>query len=150
MNVSNSKIELVWRTRQGGGGKTYRKYLDFVIDGQSLRDILQPGDLIGCLGWLSSQAEEQLIRQLMLRQPSQLENQSYELYICPECGDLECGAITVQIEKTANNFIWKDFQYYNGYNDPDFLQDIGPFQFNKTEYWQMLNERLSQIIHSPG
>lgn len=145
-----SKLELTWRTRQGGGGKSHREYLDFVIDGQSLYDLLQPGDFIGCLGWLQTQVEQQIVGELLLKRPTELKTGRNMLYICPECGDIECGAITVRIEKTSECFVWKDFGYENGggesEHNPQSYKTIGPFQFRKAEYWQTLTSRPSRKV----
>ncbi|CAG1013362.1 hypothetical protein ANRL4_04913 [Anaerolineae bacterium] len=142
-----SKLELIWRTRAGGGGKTQREYLDFVIDGQSLGDLLNSGDYIGCLGWLPVDVEQQSIDELLLKRRSELTSGRYRLYICPECGDLDCGAITVQIEKTADQFMWKDFGFENNRDEPILdrqqYRHVGPFQFNKIEYWQVLSNKPS-------
>ena len=40
------------------------------------------------------------------------------LYICPECGDIGCGAYSVRIEKTDAGYTWGDFAYENGYEEP--------------------------------
>jgi hypothetical protein len=145
-----SKLELIWRTRQGGSGRTRREYLDFVIDGQSLYDLLRPGDFIGCLGWLQTHTEQQLVEELLLKRPPELETGRNMLYICPECGDIECGAITVRIEKTGECFVWKDFRYENGDGEiehtPQHYVTDGPFRFNKAEYWQTLTNRPSSKV----
>jgi hypothetical protein len=124
-------------------------YLDFVVDGKSLRDMLEPGDLVGCLGWLRPEAEEGFIGSLLLKQPSDLGSGRVMLYICPECGDISCGAITARVEKTGEHFVWRDFGYENDYDEslPDLAEykRIGPFRFNKTEYWQVLNRRLITV-----
>ena len=31
------------------------------------------------------------------------------IYVCPICGDLECGAITARIEREADEIVWRDF-----------------------------------------
>jgi hypothetical protein len=31
------------------------------------------------------------------------------LYVCPECGDIQCGAMTVEITKTGNTYTWQNF-----------------------------------------
>jgi hypothetical protein len=67
------------------------------------------------------------------------------LSVCAECGDLGCGAITALVERTPDGFVWRDFAFENNYDgtmtDMDSYRAIGPFMFNKTEYWQVLNER---------
>lgn len=142
--AQDSKLELVWRVRPGGGGKTERRYLDFVVDGRSLRDLLDTGDFIGCLGWLSPRADEEFVQILLRKKPSPLATGRAMLYVCPECGDIGCGALTVKVEKTPDHFVWSEFGFENGYiRSPEESKyvKIGPFCFNKTEYWQALQSR---------
>ena len=140
-----SKLELVWRTRKGGGGGSQRDYLDFVIDGNSLIDLLKPGDNVGCLGWLSPEIEQKIVDELSTKRLSELGNNRYPIYICPECGDLGCGAITVEIEKRGTSFIWKNFGYENDYekkiNKLEFYKNIGPFEIEESEYLNVLQNR---------
>jgi hypothetical protein len=72
-----SRLALVWSTRKGGGGKTQRDYLDFVVDGISLSDLLKPEDNIGCLGWLPPASEQIILEQLTTKRLSDLENNRY-------------------------------------------------------------------------
>ena len=142
MTESFATLELAWKTRKGGGGKTQRDYLDFLVNGQSLRDLLKPGDNIGCLGWLPSNVEQNILEQLTTKRLSDLGNDRYPIYICAECGDIGCGAITVQIEKTEHGYIWKNFGYENNYDESmsDFesYQNIGALHFKETEYLEAL------------
>jgi hypothetical protein len=140
MNMTNSfsTFELVLRTRRGGSGRTQRDYLDFVVDGQSLHDLLKLGDNIGCLGWLPQDSEQVILQQLMAERLSVLENDRYPIYVCAECGDIGCGAVTVQIEKAQNGFVWKNFGYENDYDksmrDLETYKNIGPFHFKQEDY----------------
>lgn len=142
-----SKLELVWRTRSGGSGKTWREYLDFVVDGQSLQDLIDPGDLIGCLGWLPEKEDANFVDRLLLKKPSILGNDRHLIYICPECGDVDCGAISVQIYKSCHEFIWSNFGFEKDtdsrINDLKSYVHVGPFHFDKHEYW-------NTITHRPG
>lgn len=141
-----STLELCRRDRRPGGIQTERTYLDFIVDGRSLQELLQPGDLIGCLGWGSADAERRSVQQLLLRAPSEIPSGRVALYVCPECGDLACGAITVRIEEGPDGFVWREFGFERGYDEA--LQEntsylsVGPFLFNKTDYWQCLQQRL--------
>lgn len=145
MTENFSSLELVWRVRSGGAGRTQRDYLDFVVDRRSLYDLLKPGDNIGCLGWLPPDAEKIIMERLLAERLSELGNDRYSIYICAECGDIGCGAITVQIEKTQAGFIWKSFGYENDYDkslpDVESYRDIGPFHFRKAEYLHALTAR---------
>jgi hypothetical protein len=140
-----SKLELIWRTRKGGGGGTQRIYLDFVVNGQSLHDLLTTDDHIGCLGWLPQDIEQVVFEQLTTGRLSDLGNDRYAIYVCAECGDIGCGAITVQIEKTKDGFVWKNFGYENDYDesmqDLENYKKIGEFHFKEAEYQHALTSR---------
>ena len=149
-----SKLELTWRIRNGGSGRTRRDYLDFVVNGQSLHDLLKTGDNIGCLGWFPSSIEENILEQLRTNLLSDLGNDRYPIYVCAECGDIGCGAITVQIEKTEQGYIWKNFGYENDYDESmsDFesYKEIGAFHFRESAYLEALQssqnpERRSRL-----
>jgi hypothetical protein len=141
MTDSTFTLELVWRARAGGGGKTQRDYLDFVINGQSLSELLQVGDFIGSLGWGSPTFDEQILGELLLKQLSDLRENRCRLYICPECGDIGCGAITVQVYKSADHFTWANFSFDDNFTVYKVYEGIGPFHFGRQQYWQTLTSR---------
>ena len=134
-------------------GKLEVDWLDFVIDGQSLGNIFSAigqgstaGDLIGCLGWAANRPyEDDLIRRLLLKEASELETGRFLLYVCPECGDVGCGAVTATIDETPEAIVWKDFGHEVNYafeDEPYFrlegYEHIGPFRFNKGQYRETL------------
>lgn len=144
------QLELIWRIRSGGGGRTEQRYLDFVIDGQSLGTLLHCGDMIGCLGWGRLVYEAEMADVLLLKKPSPLETGRVMLYVCPECGDIGCGAITALVEQTEDYFVWRDFGYENDY-DPELpglteYIEVGPFRFGKAEYQQVLRRRQQDVF----
>ena len=157
MTEQISQLKLVWRTRLGSGGRTQgqygsrteQKYLDFTIDGQSLGELLQVGDMIGCLGWGKPEYEGEAAQVLLLNAPSSLETGRAMLYICPECGDIGCGAITVQVEMTEEYFVWRGFGYENDYDlsmlELSQYQEFGPYFFNKAVYRDTLSRRSSEF-----
>lgn len=65
------------------------------------------------------------------------------IYVCPECGDIGCGAITLTITKHENYFIWQDFCYENDYDqeltDFDSFAKTGPFYFKETSYRALID-----------
>ena len=139
----HSTLQLIPRAQPAGGPSTPREFLDFVIDGRSLLDLLGGLDLVGCLGWGDAAVESTAAKRLLLRIPSELASGRIPLYICAECGDLDCGAVTAHIERTADAFVWSDFGMESGADSgitryPKW-QDLGPFAFHKAEYWQVLN-----------
>jgi hypothetical protein len=140
-----STLELTWCRREGGRGKTQRDYLDFVVDGQSLSDLLHANGWVGCLGWLKSEVEQNVVERLLVKHPSELGNNRYSLYICPECGKIGCGAFTAAIRETVDGYYWEHFGFENDYSDAmsrfKEFEDVGPFRFKKDEYIQVLVDR---------
>jgi hypothetical protein len=138
-------LELKPAKREGGGGKTGRTYHDFFINGRSIREMIDVGDTIGIFGEGARLKEwnKRIASQFLLKSKSELESGRVPLYICPECGDLLEGTITVAIVEDKESFIWSDFGYECYYGEKILEKyKIGPFRFNKIEY----NNLLSQFI----
>ena len=138
------KLKLEYKHRKGetfnnGLTKADRKYIDFIVSGQSLGQLfrLSEFDLIGVFGWTENvEYENKQIDEFLGRQKPELETGRTSFYVCSECGDIGCGAITAKIEVTEKSVIWKDFGYENNYSKPDLIdyKEIGPFIFDKNEY----------------
>jgi hypothetical protein len=150
MSERISVLTLAWRVRQGeswpgGGGYTHREWLDFVIDGASLQGTLNETSNIGFIWWPGSDYQQQMIRQLLLEQPSELETGRRLLYVCPECGDVGCGAITVVVEEEDDCFVWSQFAVERDWEiedlpmlDPTGYEHFGPYRFDKRQYREAL------------
>lgn len=148
--MSGSEIERVnilslkARIRPGGGGATRRDYLDFVIDGEYLSATVG-GDLISALGWLPPAATNEAVRRLVLQEPADFPNNRRGLYVCPECADLGCGAISLVIEEIEGRINWRDFGFQNNYEDKISLDEyakIGPFVFDREQYNEVIRTAL--------
>jgi hypothetical protein len=126
--------------REGGGGKTARTYLDFYVPGRRLLDLLDwpDADFIAPLGWGPVEAQISAIGELLRRQKPSLSSGRCQLYICPECADIACGAVTARVEREADFVVWRDFAFENGYEDPR-LYDLTPLHFDATAYEQTLS-----------
>ena len=132
MNVLN----LEPRLRESGNGATSREYLDFVIDGEPLSKRIG-GDLASCIGWFTPEENAKALGRLLLEEPADFPNDRRSLYVCPECGDLGCGAVSVVIEAAGDQIIWRDFGFQNNYEDKVDSRGfggVGPLVFNKAEY----------------
>jgi hypothetical protein len=145
-----SLLSLVWRAREGtpsdqpGARHTPRAYLDFVIDGESLFDALRVGDRVGFLAdWPNLPSIGELLPEGRSELPPELEGAGRRLlYVCPECGDVYCGATTAIIVGDNDRIVWKDFADLNwdwsGDSVPVFDDEqfghIGPFYFDRTQY----------------
>lgn len=130
-------------TFKNGSTKADRKYIDFIVSGQSLEQLfgLSDLDIIGAFGWTENKEDEnKKIKEFLGIEKPELETGRTCFYVCPECGDIGCGAITAKIEVTDNNVIWKDFGYENNYSEPDLAdyKEVGPFFFDKKQYFKTL------------
>src|SRR5215469_8669872 len=99
-----------------------RNYIDFIITGYSLKDILgySSSDIITMLGWTNYIVDEMSTIEEFLKQiPPKLETGRTIIYGCPECGDFECGAITAEIIEINDKIIWRNFAYENGVESYD-------------------------------
>lgn len=138
-----SALRLEWKRRAGGGGRTQRDYLDFVVDDQSLSSVV--GDQISCLGWLAPDENAKAARRLLLEEPADLPDNRRALYLCPECGDIDCGAVTLVVERDGGKIIWRDFGYENNYEGvvhPEGFEEVGPFAFDRGEYERVIKQAV--------
>jgi hypothetical protein len=142
--MKTNSLQLSPKRRPGGIGVTERDYLDFVIDGLSMSEHLG-GDRVSCLGWFVAPENARAVRRLLLDEPADFPNDRRSLYVCPECGDLGCGAVSVVIESVENQIVWRDFGYENNYENivrSDSYRNLGPFVFDAAEYERVIRGAL--------
>ena len=118
-----------------------QEYWDFVINEKPLFDYFRPlcKDLISPFGWgANKDSEHQILKEFCLEILPILENGRSMFYVCPECGDIGCGAITGRISENEKGQIeWGDFRYENDYEEIVEVYDNLFFCFEKAEYLQM-------------
>ncbi len=148
-------LSLVKRIRPGTVGpmkgvpfKTERPFLDFIIDGVSLYEAAaKDRDLVSAIWTEPPVPEERIkaIRRLLATEPGDASDGRASLYVCPECGDLGCGAITIRIERTSEEILWRDFGYENSYEahvERGPFASLGPYRFGRVEYTARLEALL--------
>jgi hypothetical protein len=107
-----SELGTAWQRREGSrvghASKSERNWIDFLVDGASLHAMLDAGrlDLIGGFGWGSSEWRKLYMNRLLLREPSELESGRVPIFVCAECGDIACGALTARIVESPDGFRW--------------------------------------------
>ena len=139
-----STLELRWADRKVGTAQRPRRFLDFVVDGQSLYEKF--GDHISPLGWGDAEENRAAVHRFLRKSEPDLPHGRTSIYICPQCRELDCGAVSAVIERKGQEIVWRDFGYQNTFNeDVNFegLREIGPFSFNATEYFQVFRTVLN-------
>lgn len=134
-----SILEVVWTTRSGGRGCTERRFLDFVVNGVALSSLLDT-ESISPFGWFDVNEQDASIDRLLGKSPPDVAQGRTTLYICPECGDLGCGAVTLLVQVATGAVIWRDFGVQNNYEDvvrSKGFEGIGPFTFDLDQYNQL-------------
>jgi hypothetical protein len=122
-----------------GATVTARDSIDFVVDGSSLLDSLVKsggghGDFMGCFVRGFPIENERKKAQLTSAGEPDTEGGRYLLYLCPECGDIGCGAYGAKIRVTEETTEWYDFAYENGYEPARVLTSVGSFSFARRDY----------------
>lgn len=125
--------------RLGGPNRTERHYLDFNVSGISLKKILgiEDADYITLFGWGSNRDyDRHILNVFRMKQRSKLETGRIMLYVCPECGDIDCGAITADIMDFGAAIVWRDFGYETGYGGiTEKYTGIAPIEFDRQSYF---------------
>ncbi|OWA37303.1 hypothetical protein B9G55_04360 [Saccharibacillus sp. O16] len=116
-------------------------YAEFLIDGQPLMETVRKQyphlDDIGCLGWGTEEVQCGNQNRLLLIGEADFPHNRRSLYICPACGDLGCGAVSIRIERANGCFIWQEFgvqSVEDSRNSLTLLNGIGPFYFAEDAY----------------
>lgn len=133
-----------------GTFKSGRHFLDFVVDREPLWGALgKRHDMVSilCAEYPSDQTEKAIGR-LLLNAKADLPNDRRSFFVCSECGDLGCGAITAVVEREGETITWKTFGYENTYEDKillDAYSTVGPFAFNATAYERTLVQAMNLL-----
>ena len=122
-----------------GCSSVERSFADFQIDKHSLLEILVTADgghSDYMSGFVSGYPEQNLRFAKSLIRCGHPETEPYRvlIYICPECGDIGCGAYSVQIRRFCAEIIWEAFAYENGYEEPRVIPGVGSFVFSSAPY----------------
>jgi hypothetical protein len=141
----------IFKRQEEKSGKNIIKHgvetIDFMIDGNSLLEKLTENDgnndFIGCFskGW--NKLNEKSKNQLLVKTKPETKNGRVLIYVCPECGDISCGALCCKIKKGNGLYIWNDFAYENDYEEEIINKNIGIFYFKEKKYEEMIIKLFS-------
>jgi len=90
-----------------------------MVDGESLLRALVKADgghadFMGCFVAGYPEANDVAMRSLLGTTSPETDDGRVLLYICPECGDIACGAYAVRVVRKIETYTWSDFAYVNG------------------------------------
>lgn len=134
--VTFHRLGHAWLLRPGHPDQ---RSIDFVVDGLRLSSLVADKDLCGRLSADPEAAwNPEALQILRGEAPADAEGDRVMLYVCAECGDLGCGALTCRVVRTERTIAWSDFAFENDY-DPDMTDrasyaDVGPFLFDAAQY----------------
>jgi hypothetical protein len=103
------------------------------------------GDMASCLGWFDPEENAAAVRRLLLEEAADLPDDRRTLYVCPECGDVGCGVVSLVVERAGDKIVWRDFGYENNYEKvvrAEGFEGVGPFVFKRAEYEEALKKAL--------
>lgn len=128
-------------------------YLDFTADGDRVYEKLaahleQAPDWVGVIQDAWPIETVAAIERLLAEAPGDLPDGRVSLYVCPECGDLGCGAITTRLSLEADAVIWRDIGMQTN-NDDDVCPLGGPdnfpdLTFARDRYERVLRHQLDR------
>lgn len=141
MGISSLTLQPLLRPGSNLNGCTVAEScsIDFLIDQRSLLNTLitagaDQSDYMSCFVKGAPQTNDLSCARLLLREPAETESGRILLYLCPECGDISCGAYSVHVSQNDDKFTWYAFAYENGYEEPVIIDGVGPFAFEKHAY----------------
>ncbi|HEY6507154.1 MAG TPA: hypothetical protein VIY56_04025 [Vicinamibacterales bacterium] len=122
----------------GGITTTERVSVDFVINGQSVIEMLDRArnfgsDCMGCFVSGFGNENQLAAARLLMHEAPNSPCGRVLLYTCAECGDVGCGAYAVRLSRHDDLWIWSDYAWENGYEDPQSLI-LPTFEFADENY----------------
>jgi len=133
-----------------GSYRSPRHFLDVVVNGTSLWECLgKRHDMVSVLCRDFAQPESSTaVDRLLLKSEADFPNDRRSLFVCAECGDLGCGAVTLSVRRVGGKVVWSDFGYENTYEEQvlrDDFADVGPFEFDSSQYESALLDAVRQL-----
>lgn len=153
-SLVSDRLDIAMLFRPSAPGRRERRTVDFVINGKSLFAATNAGqlDMCGCFSpdyfmsenVLARDVNEQIAKIFTFERPTNIAPNRVALFVCPECDDLACGAITLELSRDGDTVRWARFAYENGYDDTqtnfDTYAGIGPFEFQFGPYADIIRK----------
>ncbi|HSH59172.1 MAG TPA: hypothetical protein VK988_05920 [Acidimicrobiales bacterium] len=128
--------------------KAERRFADLVVDAKPLYRVVRAEgfDYISAI-WLDDPDIARLaVRRLLGDQPPDAPGGRVAMYVCPECGDLGCGAVTAQVNRTEDNVEWSAWGLQNNYEERVTpVENLPAVTFRRDEYERALRALLAEL-----
>ena len=143
-----STFALAWAERRIGPMQSHRRFLDYVIDGDSFyrRHGL---DRISVLGWFFPEQDDLAAQRMLGSSTPGLEGRT-AVAVCPEDGDLLCDALTARIVQEGREIHWidlaessYDFDSQTWQHDALQLAGAPELRFEAEQYRAVISQRPS-------
>lgn len=138
---------------EDGFTKTPVTYLDYTVDGVRLVEQLAVSepqflDYVGVIQDAWPIETVAAIERLLAETPGDLPDGRVSLYVCPECGDLGCGAVTATIALEPETVTWRAIGVQTDYEDEVFPLDgvnDADVTFDRGTYDDVLRRELDRL-----
>ena len=123
------------------------RFLDWTIDGVALRELVPTQEQTPLFldddRWRESAVET--LSRLLGSLPGHFDDGRVALLMCPLCGDLGCGAYSVEVVRDDESVEWRAFGWQVDYEpyDPDQDFRFREARFDRTAYETLLGDLLS-------
>ena len=156
-----STLGIGWATGYGvgcrGGGATPTAYREFIVDGVPLLSSLPAADLVTPFGTAPRDIQLGAIDRLLRRAPADFPGGRVSLYVCPECGSLGCGAVSLQVDVRDDVVVWRDFamerDWVAGEGDDPVdrygFERVGMYTFDRLEYGVVFERLANEARATP-
>ena len=127
-------------------------FLDFVIDGHSLSDLIpESKDMVTLLSRPWPDAVPNSVDQLCGRRTcTDLARGRVPLYVCGACGDLAWGAVTAALNVGETTTTWADFRWENGRSPGIPIQvDMEHVSFASGHYVDVFSDAVQRVAAMP-
>lgn len=135
-------------------GKFHRTFkhhfLDFVIEGRSLRDVVGEPDMVTPLSrpWVEEVPTE-IGRLLGEGETAYLPTGRVALLLCAVDGDVGCGALTARLRPSETHVVWMDWLWESDHGARPVEQLSDPVLFDRSTYESQLRAAPAMVQAMP-
>lgn len=152
--VNVLRLEPVLTKRSWEDGRYQRTlahyFLDFTIDGRSLRELVDEPALVTPLSrpWLE-EVPAAVERLLGRRETEGLAAGRVGLLLCGLDGDIACGAVTVRVQVSDGHVGWTDWLWESDQDALPVERQPGPLLFDRKAYEAQLSAAFGMVQEMP-